>query len=317
MPKISVIIPTYNMAPYLVAAIESILAQTHGDHEIIVVDDGSTDNSNEVLVPFLDRIVLLKQANSGPAKARNLGIRRASGEFVAFLDADDIWYPKKMEKQLKVFQENPNYAMVHSNALIKSTDNSQPEQLWFTIKNRVRAGSIFSELLSQCFIIPSSVIVKKECLEKTGMFDENLWCWEGYDLWLRLAYEYSIGFIRRPLIERRLHDTNLFYSDPLRDIISLIAIMQKWAAIASNLPQGDRATIKRNLQYNYFRLGRYYLATGHIPKARKALRASVYSDFSLLALVYFPLSLAPNSCIKLVRRIKRRLGFVAKQQHRI
>jgi glycosyltransferase involved in cell wall biosynthesis len=92
MPKVSVIIPTYNSARYLPEAIESVLAQTYRDFEIVVIDDGSTDNTKEVVAPYLDRIIFLEVPNGGPAKARNRAIRKSSGEYVAFLDADDIWY---------------------------------------------------------------------------------------------------------------------------------------------------------------------------------------------------------------------------------
>ena len=106
MPKISVIIPTYNTAHYLQEAIESVLAQTYTDFELIVIDDGSTDNTKEVVAPYLDRIVFLETENNGPSKARNRAIRESSCEYVAFLDADDIWYPDKLDRQMTLLSKN-------------------------------------------------------------------------------------------------------------------------------------------------------------------------------------------------------------------
>ncbi len=160
MPKVSVIIPTYNSANYLPEAIESVLAQTYKDFEIIVIDDGSTDNTKDVVAPYLDRIIFSEVPNGGPARARNRAIRESSSEYVAFLDADDIWYPDKLERQLTVFSENQHYSLVHSDASYTRTYSSQEGRTWFSIKKCVKAGWVFSELLSENFIILSSVIVK-------------------------------------------------------------------------------------------------------------------------------------------------------------
>jgi glycosyltransferase involved in cell wall biosynthesis len=214
MPKISVIIPTYNSANYLPEAIESVLAQTYKNFEIVVIDDGSTDNTKEVVVPYLDQIVFLETENGGPAKARNHGIRKSSGEYVAFLDADDIWCPDKLERQLAYFSKNPHYHLVFSDAYETGVNNLQKDKLFFSILGRVKpmAGFVFSELLGGNFIYIPSVIVKRDCFEKVGLFDENCELWQGYDLWLRITFKYQIGFVNAPLFFRRRHEGNRFYN---------------------------------------------------------------------------------------------------------
>jgi glycosyltransferase involved in cell wall biosynthesis len=310
MPRVSVIIPAYNSARYLLDAIDSVFAQTYKDLEVIVIDDGSTDNTKEILEPYMDRIIFLQQANSGPSKARNLGIQRSSGEYLAFLDADDIWYPEKMERQIGMFLENPQYMLVHSNALVKAEDNSQPDKFWFDSKKRVKSGKVFSDLLAECFIILSSVIIKRQCLDKTGIFDTNVEPWEGYDLWLRFAYSYQIGFISNPLFVRRLHSSNLFYSNLSREILGYIKIMEKWEVQTKFLSEGFKVIIHNHLKKEYHRLGICYLAQCEPYKARTAFKNSLRHGYSLSSITYLGLSVLPPTVLKCIRDGKRR--FISK-----
>jgi glycosyltransferase involved in cell wall biosynthesis len=311
MPRISVIIPTYNSAHYLREAIESVLDQTYKDLEIIVIDDGSTDNTKEIVKTYMDRIIFLQQANSGPARARNLGIQKSSGEFVAFLDADDIWYPEKLERQIEIFLKNPQYGLVHSDALIRSVDNSQPDRLWFDFKRRVKSGKVFSDLLAECSIILPSVIIRRQCLEETGCFDENLKIWEGYDLWLRVAYSYLIGFVDAPLFLRRIHSDNLFYNNLLYEILSLIRIMENWEEKALSLSKTDKETVKNNLRRQYCRLGIYYIGQCDPDNARPALKQSLEHRFSSIGITYYALAMLPPFVLRFVRKTKRQIGFRA------
>jgi glycosyltransferase involved in cell wall biosynthesis len=309
MTKISVIIPTYNMASYLPEAIESVLAQTYKDLEIIVIDDGSTDNTKEVVVPYLNRIQFLELANGGPSKARNCAIRRSSGEYVAFLDADDTWYPDKLERQMAIFSYRPNHNLVYSDALITSTNDSQEDRLWFSYKRRVKSGWVFSYLLNENFITLSSVIVKRDCLERAGLFDEDLKCWEGYDLWLRIAFENQIGIVNAPLFLKRLHGSNLLYTETLNWIIGLITIMKKWENEDLNLAEVDRKTINQKLKTHYARLAAYYLARGKPAEARPALKNSFGRGFTLNGLACLGLSMLPPFAISYILMAKRKLNL--------
>jgi glycosyltransferase involved in cell wall biosynthesis len=308
MPRVSVIIPTYNTAHYLPEAVESVLAQTYTDLELIVIDDGSTDNTKEVIEPYLGRIVFLETENNGPSKARNRAIRASSGEYVAFLDADDIWYPDKLDRQMTLFSKNRKYNLLHSDASETGPYSSQEGSTWFSRFNHVKAGLIFSELLSQNFIILSSVIVKRECLEKVGLFDEELKCWEGYDLWLRIAFKHLIGFVNAPLYMRRLRENSTFFSSRLNEITGIITVMEKWNNDTLRLSEADKKAINQQLRSHYLRLGGYYLGRAHPSQARPALKNSIARGFSPRAFTYFMLSMFPPFTLPYFRNVKTYFG---------
>ena len=299
MPTTSVIIPTYNSARFLPEAIESVLGQTYKDYEIIVVDDGSTDNTDEIVAPYLDRITFLKVKNGGPSKARNRAIRESSGEYVAFLDADDVWYPEKLERQMKVFSENQRLGLVYSDASFDKIYNPKKNRTWFNATRCVKTGWVFSELLDNCFIILSSVMVKRDCLEKVGLFDENLKWWEGYDLWIRIAFNNQIGLVNTPLHFRRIHESNLFYSSPIDEVASIITVLKKWDDAANG------KTIDRRLGIQYSRLCLYYSAQGLQAEARQALKKSLAHGFSPTSVARLGLSVLPTFAINYVLKTIR------------
>ncbi len=213
MPNISVIIPTYNRETVLPRAIASVLAQKGADFELLIVDDGSTDDTkrafdgtrpsplaprksqNESRVPSPESRYF-SQENLGPAAARNLGIKEAKGEWISFLDSDDEWKPGKLKAQLKFFEENPDYWIC------------QTEEIW--IRNGVRVnpmkkhqksgGWIFEKCLPLCVVSPSAVMMHRKLFEEVGLFDESLPACEDYDLWLRIAAKHPIGLIEKPYI---------------------------------------------------------------------------------------------------------------------
>ncbi|MBC2693931.1 MAG: glycosyltransferase [Desulfobacteraceae bacterium] len=198
-PLVSVIIPTYNRGWILKEAIDSVLAQDFTDFELIVVDDGSTDNTHDILSSYKENIVVLRQDNKGVSSARNRGIVSASGRFIAFLDSDDLWLSQKLLTQVHFFNANPE-------ALI-----CQTEEIW--IRNSIRvnpkkrhkklSGNIFESSLYLCLVSPSAVMIKRSLFEKTGMFDESLPACEDYDMWLRVSCRYPVYLIDTPLIIKR------------------------------------------------------------------------------------------------------------------
>ncbi|MBW2591027.1 MAG: glycosyltransferase [Deltaproteobacteria bacterium] len=198
-PLVSVIIPTYNRGWILKEAIDSVLSQDFDDFELIVVDDGSTDNTQDILDGYARDIIVLRQGNRGVSAARNAGIASASGLFIAFLDSDDLWLPGKLSRQVDYFNSNPN-------ALI-----CQTEELWIRNGKRVNpknrhkkfSGMIFKQSLPLCIVSPSAVMLKKSLLDKTGVFDESLPACEDYDLWLRISCKYPVLLIDTPLIIKR------------------------------------------------------------------------------------------------------------------
>ena len=205
-PRISVIIPTYNRCWILKEAIDSILSQNFSDIELIVVDDGSTDATNALLSSYGDQIALICQKNKGVSAARNVGISIAKGEYIAFLDSDDMWLAEKLSCQHDFFQSHPE-------AVICQTD-----EIW--IRNGVRvnpknrhkkpSGMIFESSLQLCLVSPSAVMIKKSLFNEVGLFNEAFPACEDYDLWLRIGLHYPIYLIDRQLVVKRGgHDDQL------------------------------------------------------------------------------------------------------------
>lgn len=195
-PLVSVIIPAHNRAWCLKRAVDSVLAQDHDPVELIVVDDGSTDKTGELLARFASAITVIRQENKGVSAARNRGVAASSGSLVAFLDSDDYWYPKKLTTQVDFFHANPA-------ALI-----CQTEEIWIRNGKRVNpmkkhkkpSGMIFEPSLALCLVSPSAVMMRKHFFTEMGGFDETLPACEDYDLWLRVACRHPIDLIDTPLI---------------------------------------------------------------------------------------------------------------------
>ncbi len=202
--KVSIIIPTYNRAHLIERSIRSILNQTYEDFELLIVDDGSTDNTKEVVEGIVDaRIRYISCAtNGGAAKARNVGIAEAKYDYIAFQDSDDEWHPDKLEKQMKVMETaSPDTGLVyceyHYNGL-NGMEDICPDQ---KIPLEQKRGNIFPQLLAGNMIGTPVMLVKRECFDKVGGFNENFPCMEDYELVLRIAREYRIEFIPEVLLE--------------------------------------------------------------------------------------------------------------------
>ena len=220
---VSVIIPTYNRASLVKEAIDSVLSQTllGGEVEVIVVDDGSEDDTRAILNPYGASVKYVYQSRAGVSAARNKGIELASGEWLAFLDSDDFWLPGKLQKQLEFLHLEPHIRIC------------QTEELW--IKNGVRLnpkryhkkpfGHCFPALLERCLISPSAVMIHRNLFDEIGFFDETMPACEDYDLWLRIGCRYSIGLVEQPLIVKRGgHSDQLSTSVPALDKYRILAI---------------------------------------------------------------------------------------------
>ena len=198
-PKISVIIPTYNRAWALQRSLDSVLAQTFEDFELLIVDDGSTDGTQELLQTFDDsRICVITTQNQGVSCARNTAIERVRGEWIAFLDSDDQWLPHKLALQWERLQQHPQLQVIHG------------EEIWFRRGVRVNprrrhaksGGWIFAQCLPLCLISPSAVMIHRKVFERVGCFDPQMTVCEDYDLWLRITPFYEVGFITDPIINK-------------------------------------------------------------------------------------------------------------------
>lgn len=194
-PLVSVIIPTFNRAKVVGRAVNSVLNQTFKDFECIVVDDGSTDETDSVLSGFADKIKVVKTENRGVSAARNLGAKLSIGKYIAFLDSDDEWKAQKLQKQLDFMQK--------SGFRITQTDETWVRNGKFVNKSTkyIRpSGDIFYNCLEVCAVTPSSVMMKKTLFFEYGGFDETIPVCEDYDLWLRMSLKEKFGLIDEPLI---------------------------------------------------------------------------------------------------------------------
>ena len=237
--QVSVIIPTYNRGHILSDAIDSVLAQDFDDYELIVVDDGSTDNTMAILNGYSNKIKVCKQTNQGVSAARNHGIAVSSGELIAFLDSDDLWLPKKLAVQVAFFNSTPE-AMI-----------CQTQEIW--IRNGVRVnpkkrhqkpgGRIFKKSLELCLVSPSAVMLRRQLFDSVGLFDESLPACEDYDLWLRISSRFPVHLIDKPLIVKkgghadqlsRMKGLDRFRIRSLVKIINsgILTMVQKKAAIS-------------------------------------------------------------------------------------
>lgn len=206
MPRVSVIVPTYNRRRLVVEAVESILRQSYGDFEVIVVDDGSSDGTSDALGVFGDSVRVVRQENRGPAAARNRGLAHSGGELIAFLDSDDLWLERKLEKQVAFFDRNPDELLCYT------------DEIWIRRGVRVNPrrrhakwdGWIFEKCLPLCIISPSSVMMRRAFFARIGGFDEDFPVCEDYELWLRASARIALRYIKEKLIVKRGgHDDQL------------------------------------------------------------------------------------------------------------
>ena len=319
MAKISIIIPTYNYAQYICEAIESVLNQTYKDFEIIVVDDGSTDNTKEVIKPYLNKIKYIYQQNSGPSAARNRGIKEAKGEYIAFLDADDIWLAQKLELQIKFMEKEKEVGLIFSDMILFNEkgiikNSFLKEKLFFnklSIKplsstEKVIYDNVFNALLQENFIPTNTVIVKKECFNKVGFFDETLFSVEDRDMWLRIGLFYDIGFINFPLVLTRFHETNISANQELA-LKSRLKVMKKFLNY-SNLPIKSKKIIKQTINKIYFDLGYLYFTYEKFPLSRIYFRKFLKENpFIFKPWIYILLSVLPTSDIRKLKNLKEKI----------
>lgn len=196
MPEISVIIPSYNRAGVLPRALDSVLSQTSPASEVILVDDGSTDETRELIQAHYPEIRYIYQDNKGVSTARNTGIRHASGEWLAFLDSDDCWHQDKLQIQSALLRGASDHALVHSNEIwIRNGIRVNAGE-----KHRKRGGYIFPYCLPLCAISPSSVLIRRAVLDQVGKFDESLPACEDYDLWLRICSRFPVLYTDKELV---------------------------------------------------------------------------------------------------------------------
>ena len=308
---VSVIIPTYNCASYVAEAVASVLVQTVQDVEIIVVDDGSTDTTPSVLEPFRHTVQYVRQGNRGVSAARNIGMAHAAGDFIAFLDADDIWLPNKLELQLQFLRDHRDVALVFGDA--EHFDGSGTvipsflrQKTSFPMQN---GGSLvlrdaFRLLLEANYITTSTVVITRACLKRVGVFDESLRSVEDRDLWLRVARAFPIGCVVKSLVRKRTHASNIS-SNGLVATQSLIHVLERVAS-DSFMPKGvDLTPIRKQLAKLYFQLGYCHFDTGRYRVARQSFRLSLVWKLGMDAMVYYLATFLGDKVVMWVRGLRQ------------
>lgn len=267
--RVSVVIPVYNSAATIIRAVESVLCQDESSMELIVVDDGSTDGSAELLTArYPQQAIVIRQENRGAAAARNRGIAAARGEFVAFLDADDEWVAGKLRLQTERMEANPEAALCFAD--MSHWEHGREVNSSYIQERGLGAcgGRIFDRLLRECFIFTPTVVVRRSVFETVGTFDESLRICEDYDLWLRIAERFELVFVDAPLLKRHRTGANLT-GDRLLYAQSSIALFERLLAdqrgnrtreriIASQL-----ADAHRNVAYHYREAGDLHRSQMH------------------------------------------------------
>lgn len=213
MPTVSVIIPSYNCEAYIAETIDSVLHQSYRDFELIVVDDGSTDRTREIVASYGDAVRLVPQANARVSAARNRGIEEARGAFICLLDHDDYWFPSKLERQLQEFDAYPEAGVVFSAFLLwrPEKDGQFPDPVSFYVDafpdgiDPDFSGWIYHQFLLDCWMLTSTAMFRAEVFRRCGNFDNSLPFSEDWDLWLRISQEFPMIQLSRPTTLYRQH----------------------------------------------------------------------------------------------------------------
>ncbi len=271
-PKVSVIVPIYNSERFVAQAIESVLAQTYKNFEIVVVNDGSTDRSYEKIKPYLPLIKYIPQENKGVSSARNTGIKNSEGELIAFLDSDDIWLPEKLELQVKYLNDNPHVGLVHSNiSYIDENGESYPPNPDFVTDV---SGMCFKELFEGNCIATSTVLVRQACLDKVGLFAEGIPYAEDYELWMKLSIYYPIRHINEYLIKYRVHDANASNYNFINAIFELRAIKSILKEFSQTKKIVGKRVVKKRLFNLYSKIAEFQANEGN---KLKSIRYSLFT----------------------------------------
>lgn len=313
--RVSVVIPAYNSARFLQESIESVRQQTTSVHEIIVVDDGSTDETEKVIQSLGGDIVYIRQANAGVSAARNRGIAQATGEIIAFLDADDLWLPQKVENQVRVFWGNPDIALVatdrtdidaQGSLLLDSLFKKQGLYAFFSELRGNPVPQALSRLVQVNFIPTSSVMVRKSALAQVGVFDTAIRYGEDLELWARIAAQYPIACLPEVLIRYRQHGNNATQATEklLLDMVQVMKRIRSWGGQALNK---EDANADQAVAQALWELGYWYFTSNTPRQACSPFWESFRERPSLRALMYAGFSLVPPGAIGNARRLKQKI----------
>ncbi len=281
--NVSVVIPTYNCAPRLLRALQSVAAQTRSPAEIIIVDDGSTDDTAERVAGWkataAATVRYVRQSNAGPAAARNHGMRLAGGDAIAFLDADDEWRAAKLEKQMPLL--NGDVGLVYcANSFVDSNGDALTN---YERRIALHRGDVLLPLFHELFLLTSAVIISKDAYRVVGEFDERLAVGEDYEFFLRLARKFQVDYTPDDLLVRCVRPDSLSRLDYAKDARNDITTLEKFVRDNPDFAQRHRAEIAHRLARYRYEFGYRLLTENRRGEAIRQLRASWRTQPSLAA----------------------------------
>ncbi|OOG51168.1 glycosyltransferase [Polaromonas sp. C04] len=288
--KISVVIPCFNADKYIEAAIRSVLAQEWPQLEIVVVDDGSSDNSSKLVRDKFPEVVLLRQANQGVAVARNNGISHAKGDWIAFLDADDIWLPGKLHAQWATLKATPAARMTYTAWQVWSglEPTPSPECLAALLNDADETdrwsgatGWVYSQLLLDCVVWTSTVLAHRTVFKEVGQFDPTLRIGEDYDLWLRASRVTQILRVPRPYALYRMHSASITKSVPEKNYRNLVVdrALARWGYVAPDGSYARKADVASAMAKSWSDFAGAHLDAGNLALAQQAGLQALRADW--------------------------------------
>lgn len=309
--KVTVIIPTYNYASFIGNAIKSVLAQTCKDWDIIVMDDGSTDNTKAVVEKFVreypGRIFYHVQKNQGSGAARNNAIRLATGEYIAFLDADDLWLPGKLEHQMKLFQNDPQLTLVYSNAYLVRKGRILGAYIRPDDKCRINED-LFYNLLLRNFIPFASTVVKRSVFDEHLWFDETLYSAQDFEWLMRVIRRHKAGYVDKCLVRYRMHTANVSNRLDIRHKNNL-TIIDRNLSLYPEMAQKLGHRLKVRLAEQHYSYGYTLFAAQRMREAREQFAEAIFFSpfYSATLYAYVLLTFCPPVCLAWLRGIKQKL----------
>lgn len=276
MPKVSVIIPTYNREDFICETIQSVLDQTYKDFEIIVVDDGSKDNTKKKLGVFGSKIKLIEQKNSERAVSRNNGVKNSNGEYIAFLDSDDLWLKDKLEKQIEILDNDKNTILTYGQSL-RIDEKSKKIKI---AKRQLEgfSGEVFEKLLNRNFIVSATPMIRREYFEKTIGFETKYIPYEDWEFWLRFSLLGKFYFINKPLSYYRIHkqqSVKLLAAERIEEVTTLLL------ENSFNLKNISDKIKRKSLGLANLRFCYWYTLANQTEKAKEKIKKALelYPDF--------------------------------------
>lgn len=305
MPRVSTIIPTYNCARYVGRAIDSVCAQTYKDYEILVVDDGSSDDTKDVVMQYGRKVTYIYQQNQGVSAARNHAISKANGELLAYLDADDMWFPEKLERQVAFLDAHQECGMVHSEmSIINEQDEILHARFYEETKRSVPQGYCMEVLLRRCHIQTLTVVERRNCFDRAGVFDVRLPIAQDYLHWIMIAAEgQAVGYLAEPLGKYRWRTGSLIGNYPrlLEDYVRIFDFLLHEKPIAprhgeecADILRARLYLVQRELAYLDRIYGRRESAKRRLANLIKESPRKIELYVDLLK-AYLPATLFPKS----------------------